>query len=134
VKDAELKERIAQAAEYKVEDLAVDAPVRQLSIALRPQMQALGGDVVEPCTAASITYRVYDFIVEVIPRKNRLTLLINLAFEDCNDPSGRASDATEAAFIVNATEAGGVLYPIKEDADITAAINLARQANEGIAE
>jgi predicted transport protein len=77
---------------------------------------------------------VYDFIVEVIPRRHRLTLLINLAFEDCDDPTGKATDATQSAFIVNATEKGGVLYTIQHDADIPAAINIARQAYESIAE
>jgi predicted transport protein len=86
------------------------------------------------CTAASVTYRVYDFFVEVIPRRHRLTLLINLAFEDCNDPSGKAHNAAEAAFVINATENGGVLYTIKDLADIPPAINIARQAYEGIAE
>ena len=134
VKEAELKERIAQAAQYKLDELPMDSVARQLFDALRPQLQALGADVVELCTAASVTYRVYDFFVEVIPRRHRLTLLINLAFEDCNDPSGKARNATEAAFVINATETGGVLYTIKDDADIPAAINIARQAYESIAE
>jgi len=134
VKEAELKERIAQAAQFKLDDLNMDSVAKQLFTTLQPQLQALGGDVVELCTAASITYRVYEFFVEVIPRRHRLTLLINLAFEDCNDPSGKARNATEAAFVINATEAGGILYNIKDDADIPAAINIARQAYESIAE
>jgi uncharacterized protein with ParB-like and HNH nuclease domain/predicted transport protein len=134
VKEAELQERIAQAAQYKLEDLGMDAVAKALFDNLRPQLQALGGDVVELCTAASITYRVYDFFVEVIPRRHRLTLLINLAFEDCNDPSGKSHNAAEAAFVINATENGGVLYTIKDVADIPPAVNIARQAYEGIAE
>jgi predicted transport protein len=101
---------------------------------LQPQLQALGNDVVQLCTGTSVTYRVYDFFVEVIPRKHRLTLLINLAFGDCNDPSGKARDATEAAFVTNATETGGVLYTIKDATDIPAAINIVRQAYESVAE
>jgi len=134
VKEAELQERIAQAAQYKLDDLGMDAVAKALFDNLRPQLQALGGDVVELCTPASVTYRVYDFFVEVIPRRHRLTLLINLAFEDCNDPSGKAHNAAEAAFVINATENGGVLYTIKDVADIPLAINIARQAYEGIAE
>jgi len=134
VKEAELNDRIAQAKQYKLDDLAMGVVAQQLFATLRPRLQALGGDVVELCTAASITYRVYDFFVEVIPRRNRLTLLVNLAFEDCSDPSGQARNATEAAFVMNATETGGVLYDIKDDADIPAAIDVARQAYESIAE
>jgi uncharacterized protein with ParB-like and HNH nuclease domain/predicted transport protein len=134
VREAELKERIALAAQYKLDDLVMDAAAKQLFNALQPQLQALGGDVVELCTAASVTYRVYDFFVEVIPRRHRLTVLINLAFEDCNDPSGKARNATEAAFVINASETGGVLYTIKDDGDIPATINIARQAYESVAE
>ena len=134
MKEAELKDRIAQAAQYKLDDLAMEAAPKQLFSTLQPQLQALGSDVVQLCTKTSITYRVYDFFVEVIPRKHRLTLLINLSFADCSDPSGKARDATEAAFVTNATETGGVLYMIKDAADIPAAINIVRQAYESIAE
>jgi uncharacterized protein with ParB-like and HNH nuclease domain/predicted transport protein len=134
VKGAELKERIAQAAQYKIDNVAMDSVAKQLFVALQSQLQTLGEDVVELCTAASVTYRVYDFFVEVIPRRHRLTLLINIAFDDCNDPSGKARDASEAAFVINATETGGVLFVIKDDTDIPAAITIARQAYESIAE
>ena len=134
VREAELKERIAQAAEYNVDNIAMDAVARQLFDILRPQLQALGADVVELSTPASVTYRVYDFFVEVIPRRHRLTLLINLAFEDCIDPSGKARDATENAFIISATENGGVIYTIKDDNDIPPALGIIRQAYESIAE
>ena len=66
----------------------MDVVVKRLFTTLQPQIRGFGGDVVELCTGASVTYRVYDFFVEVIPRRHRLTLLINLAFEDCNDPLG----------------------------------------------
>jgi hypothetical protein len=71
---------------------------------------------------------------EAIPRRHRLTLLINLAFEDCKDPTGKARNATEAAFVINATETGGVLYDVREHSDIAAALNIVRQAYESIAE
>jgi uncharacterized protein with ParB-like and HNH nuclease domain/predicted transport protein len=134
VREAELKDRIAQAAQYKLEDLAMDAVTKQLFDTIQPQIQALGNDIVQLCTPASVSYRVYDFFVEVIPRRHRLTMLINLAFEDCKDPTGKARNATEAAFVINATETGGVLYDVREHSDIAAALNIVRQAYESIAE
>ena len=88
VKKAELEERRAWAARYKIENLECDDWARTLLDQLRPQILALGTDVVELCGPKSITFRVYDFFVEVIPRKYRLLLLLNLDFADCNDPSG----------------------------------------------
>jgi predicted transport protein len=69
--------------------------------------------------------------VELIPRKNRLALLLNLDFDECDDPSGRARDATENAFIINASEDGGVLFRVrgKEDSD---AMHLVTQAYERV--
>src|SRR5437868_2602725 len=83
-----------------------DSESQALFDALRQQILALGADVIELCGAKSVTYRVFDFFVEVMPRKRRLLLLLNLDFENCDDPSGIASDATEWAFITNASEDG----------------------------
>jgi predicted transport protein len=73
---------------------------------LQPLFQALGEDVVELPNERTVVYRVFDFFVEVIPRKQRLTLLLNLDFADCDDPTGKSRDATEFAFIIGATESG----------------------------
>jgi predicted transport protein len=77
---------------------------------------------------------VFDFFVEIIPRKKRLTLLLNLDFDETDDPSERASDATERAFIIHATETGGVLFRVSKAEDIAPAIHLIRQAYERVSE
>lgn len=82
----------------------------------------------------TVTYRVYDFFVEVLPRRNRLLLLLNLDFDNCNDLSGLASDATDNAWIANASEAGGVTFSVREQTEIPAALNVIRQAYETVAE
>jgi len=51
-------------------------------------------DVVELTNVRSFTYRVFDFIVEIIPHKQRLCLLLNLDFAVCEDPSSKALDAS----------------------------------------
>jgi len=75
-----------------------------------------------------------NLFVEIIPRKQRLSLLLNLDFADCEDPSAKARDATEYAFIIGATEAGGVLYNLESQDDVPAAINVVRQAYERVTE
>lgn len=134
VKQRELEEHKALAANYRIEDLELDDTAKKLLEALRPQIQALGTDVVELPNDRSVIYRVFDFVVEIIPRKQRLSLLLNLDFADCEDPSGNARDATEFAFIIGATEAGGVLYNLDSEADVPAAINVVRQAYERVTE
>jgi uncharacterized protein with ParB-like and HNH nuclease domain/predicted transport protein len=134
VKQRELEEHKALAANYKIENLELDDVAKMLLEALRPQLQALGADIVELPNDRSVIYRVFDFVVEIIPRKQRLSLLINLDFAECDDPSGKARDATEFAFIIGATEAGGVLFNLESEHDIPAVINVARQAYERVTE
>jgi predicted transport protein len=134
VKQRELEEHKALAANYRIENLELDETAKKLLEALRPQIQALGADVVELPNDRSVIYRVFDFFVEIIPRKQRLSLLLNLDFADCEDSSGKARDATEYAFIIGATEAGGVLYNLESQDDVPAAINVVRQAYERVTE
>ena len=134
VKQRELEEYKALAANFKIENFEMDNAAKSLLDALRPQIQALGTDVIELPNARSLTYRVFDFVVEIIPRKQRLILLLNLDFSDCEDPSGKARDATEFAFIIGAMESGGVLYNLESAADVPAAVNVVRQAYERVTE
>jgi predicted transport protein len=130
----ELEEHKAVAANFKIESLEMDGAAKQLFDVLRPQIQALGLDVAELPNARSVTYRVFEFVVEIIPRKQKLSLLLNLDFSDCEDPSGKARDATEFAFIIGAMESGGVLFNLESVADVPAAINIVRQAYERVTE
>jgi uncharacterized protein with ParB-like and HNH nuclease domain/predicted transport protein len=134
VKKAELEDLKAAAASYSVETLELDAEARKLLLALRPQVLGLGSDVTELFAAKSVTYRVYDFFLEVLPRKKRLLVSLNLEFEECDDPSAEAFDATEYAFIANASEPLGVGFSVKTSADLPAAMHLIRQAYENVAE
>lgn len=134
VKKAELEDKKAQAAKYTIESFVLDDVSKPLFDNLRAQVQGLGQDVVELFGSKTVTYRVYDFFVEVLPRKHRLLLLLNLDFADCKDPSGIAADATDNAWISNASESGGVVFSLRQEAEIPAALNLIRQAYENVAE
>ena len=134
VRAAELEERKTQAARYSLDDLEFDPDSRALFDELRPQIMALGDDIVELCGAKTVTYRVYDFLLEIIPRKRRLMLSFNLDYENCDDPSQRASDATERAFIIHATESSGVLFNLSDSSQFGAAIFIASQAYEKVSD
>jgi predicted transport protein len=95
---------------------------------------SIGTDILEILRAKSVTYRVFDYFVEVIPRKQHLTLLFNMDFEECDDPSGLARDASNKAFIINASEEGGVVLQIWSTDDISAALHIVKQAYEQVAD
>jgi uncharacterized protein with ParB-like and HNH nuclease domain/predicted transport protein len=132
VKAVEMEERKAQAARFSVEALEFDSESRALFEQLRPELLALGDDVVELCGSKSVTYRVYDFFLEVIPRKRRLSLILNLEYDECDDPTQRAQDAATWAFILNASEAGGVVYSLESPSQVAPAMHLVRQAYEKV--
>lgn len=134
VKQSELDEHKALATKYQIENIEMDEIAKSLFDAIRLQIQALGIDVVELPNNRSIIYRVFDFFVEIIPRKQRLTLLLNLDFADCEDATGKIRDGAEYAFIIGATVTGGVVYSLESVKDIPVAINLVRQAYERVTE
>lgn len=134
VKAAELEERKAQAAKFSIDSLEFDAESKVLFDLLRPLILLLGDDVVELCGAKSITYRVYEFFVEIIPKKHRLSLMLNLDFDECDDPTQRAVDAADFAFIIHASENGGVLFRVEEPEHVEPAMHLVRQAFEKVSE
>jgi predicted transport protein len=134
VRLAELEERRAFAAKFTVESIGFDTEARALFDAIRPRLLALGDDVVELCGAKSVVYRVFDHFVEVLPRSRRILLLVNLDFEDTDDPSGIARDASDQAFIANASESGDVLFSVTEASQIPAAIHIVRRAYERVTE
>jgi predicted transport protein len=134
VRLAELEEMKAAAAKYRIEDLEFGSETEGLFEELRKQILALGDDVIELPGKYTVTYRVAEFFVEIIPRKRRLALILNLDIEECDDPTQRARDATEQAFIIHATQTGGVLYRVEEPEHVAAAMHLVRQAYEKVSE
>lgn len=134
VRQSELEDQKAQAAKYSLDNLDFDAEARALFDVLQPQIMALGDDIVELCGPKSASYCVYDFFVEVLPRKRHLLLNLNLDFEECDDPTQRAHDTKELAFVTNASRNGGVLFRIESNAHVAPGVNLIRQAYEKVSE
>jgi predicted transport protein len=128
VRKAELEERKAHAAKYSLENLEFDPDSKLLFDLLRAQINTLGDNVIELCTAKSITYRVYDFFLEIIPRKRRIALILNLDYEVCDDPTHRVVNASEYAYITFASERGGVLFSLEDQTQMEAAMHIIRQA------
>lgn len=96
----------------------------QLSAALK----GIDGRVIEVAEAKSVSYHGPAFFLEVIPRKNRLTLIFDLEFNEVEDASGLAADAAAYQFFVNAMHEGGTFMSLKDASEIPVAVAVARQA------
>lgn len=134
VREAEMEERRASAARYSIETVGFDPEARVLFEAIRPHLMALGDDVLELCGAKSVVYRVFDHFVEVLPRSRRIQLLVNIDFDDIDDPSGLARDASNNAFVANASESGDVLFSLRDVAQVPAAMHVVQQAYQRVTE
>jgi len=134
VKEAELEERRANAEQFSIETVGFDPEARAIFDKIQPHILELGEDVVELCGSKSVVYRVYDHFLEILPRKRYILLLANIDFEEINDPSGIADDASTYAFITNASETGGLIFLLSEESQIQAALNVVQQAYQHITE
>jgi predicted transport protein len=134
VRQTEMEERRNAAAQFTVDSIGFDTESRVLFDAIRPHILALGEDVLELCGARSVVYRVYDYFLEILPRTNYILLMANLDFVDTDDPSGIARDASNYAFITNASESGDVIFSLRDASQVQAAMHIVLQAYERVTE
>jgi len=87
-------------------------------------------DIIELAEQKSVSYHGPSFFLEVLPRKNRINLLLALDHNEVDDPYGMAQDTSQNKFIVNAVYEGGVNIAIKNPEHIDQALPMVRQALE----
>jgi predicted transport protein len=78
----------------------------------------------------SVSYHGPAFFLEVLPRKNRIGLLLPLEFNEVDDLEGIAEDTSQWKFFVNAQYEGGVYVVIRDESDIDKALPIIRMARE----
>lgn len=127
VKNAELAELKERASRRDVSQVHMSSKAQELFDVLRPKVLALGPEIVEMAEPKSVSYHAMDFFLEILPRKYKLTLLLELEFSECELDSG-ARDAREYKFFQNAMHSAGVYYNLHEEADRHGAVRLIRKA------
>jgi predicted transport protein len=121
------KRKLAARQDFSKIKMTPDA--KALFEALRSRVMSLDSDMLELAEPNSISYHGPAFFLEVLPRAHKLTLLLALDFNEVDDPSGLAKDATEKKFFVHARHEGGVSMSIWDVEAIENAIPLIRQAH-----
>jgi uncharacterized protein with ParB-like and HNH nuclease domain/predicted transport protein len=125
---AEQIEMRALAERRDVAKVKMSTIARMLFELLRKRIQEMDGDIIELAEQKSVSYHAPGFFLEVLPRKHRINLLLPLDFNEVDDPSGIAQDATQWKFLFYAQYEGGVSIPIREADDIEKALPMIRQA------
>jgi predicted transport protein len=122
---AELKEL---AGRRDVAKVPMSTHARALFELLRTKIQGIDPSILELAEPKSVSYHGPAFFLEVLPRKQRLSLLLALDHAEIDDPHGLAHDANEWKFLVNAKHEGGVILRVVAEEDIANALPIIRQA------
>jgi len=117
-----------QAALRDVARVEMSAEAKALFEAPRTHVLALDSDILELAEPKSVSYHGPGFFLEVLPRRYSLTLLLALDFNEIDDPSALAQDATQWKFFINARHEGGVSLNLSDAAAIGRALPVIRQA------
>lgn len=126
-KQAEMR---ALAMRRDVGNVPMTTVARELFNHLRERVQEIDTDIIELAEERSISYHGPAFFLEVLPRKDRILLLLALDFNEVNDPFGIAKDTSEWKFFINAVHSGGVYISLHTVVDIAKALPIIRQAWE----
>jgi predicted transport protein len=124
---AEMRSRAKRRDAWKV---PMSAAARSLFESLRTKVLELDGDIIELAEQNSVSYHGPTFFLEVLPRKNRINLLLALEYNEVDDPTGMAQDTTQRKFFVNAVYEGGVSVAVDSPEHIVRALPIIRQARE----
>ena len=126
-KYAELRD---QAERRDVMKVPMSAVARELFEVLRARILASDPEVVEMAERRSVSYHGPTFFLEVLPRKNKIVLLLALEFNEIKDSTGLAQDSGQWKFIVNAAYEAGVYVEVSEETDIDKAMPIIQKAHE----
>jgi predicted transport protein len=127
---AKKAEMLSLAKRRDVDKIPMSPTARQLFDLLRKRVLEMDDDIIELGEQKSVSYHGPAFFLEVLPRKDRITMLLAIDFNEVDDPSGIAKDASEWKFFVNAVYEGGVNIAIGCDSDIDKALPMIHQARK----
>jgi predicted transport protein len=96
---------------------------------LRLWILEMDSEIIELAEPRSVSYHGPVFFLEVLPRTNRINLLLALDFNEVEDPHGVAKDTSQRKFFIHAQYEGGVNIPIWTAEDIEKALPIVRQAH-----
>ena len=129
VQAAKLEDMRQRAKRRDVGKVQMTAVARELFEQLRAMILEMDSGIIELAESRSVSYHGPAFFLEVLPRKNRINLLLALDFNEAEDPNGIAKDSSQRKFFVHAQYESGVNIPIWTSEDVDRALPIVRQAH-----
>ena len=130
VRETEQEELRRVASKWSLDKVVVVDEVRALFEKMRERIVALDKSVIEVPRLKTASYHAGDgdFFAELLPRRHRVIVLVNLELSECEYRDERVRDATEYKWVANAANAGGTYFDLTELSQVDAAMQVVRQA------
>lgn len=109
IRAMELAELKARAACRDIATVQMTYDAKALYTVLRDKLRTRFPALIELAEEKSISYHNPDFLLEVIPRKRSLSLLIAMEYNEVEVADASVQDTADFSFVMNATYQGGVL-------------------------
>ncbi len=129
VEQAEIKELRERAAARSPASLSMSAAARRLFRRLDEDVRGLGALIVTVERRSACYYVGSNLVLEMLPQKWGVRLLLDIEYSEVDDAGELAQDANDWKFISNAAYGDwGVLVDVGREEQINAAIAIVRQA------
>jgi predicted transport protein len=128
IREMEREELSARAARRSVDKVEMTGEAAILFADLRHRVLTAFPEVIEMAEGKSVSYHDPDFLLEVIPRKRGLGLLVAIDYNEVDGADDTVRDTSNYTFVVNANYQGGVLINLRSDDQIEQAMRIIVQA------
>lgn len=129
VKEAEVQELRRRAAFRGPDTLNMSDDARRIFSQLDSRVRELAKLIVTVERQSACYYSGSDLVLEILPQKRGVRLLLDIAFAEVDDPKELAQDANDWKFIPNAAFSGWeVLVDVWRDDQMEDALSVVRQA------
>ena len=129
VQAAEIEDMRRRAEGQNIGKVRMTTVARELFEQLRAMVLEIDNEIIELAESHCVSYHGPEYFLEVLPRNNRINLLLALDFNEADDPQGIAKDTSQRKFFVYAQYGGGVYIPVWSTGDIELALPIIRQAH-----
>lgn len=129
VREMEAADKRALSKRRNVSEISMSEDAKGLFDLLQKKILNAFPDCIEMAEKKSISYHDHDFFLEIIPRKNYLTLLVALDYNEAADEEGYVVDTADFKFIPNSNYEAGVMLYLEAEDDIDWALDYITQAH-----
>jgi len=128
LREFKLSEAKKASKKHSVDDVEGLDGQRPLFDMLSHRIRNLGDGVTELFLPKNITYWTSDFFVQVLPRKQCLDLVLDLDFDEIDDPNGFCRDTSQQSHVKNCTVNGGIILQVNNEESIDKAMQFIAMA------